>query len=189
MKPYASICRLCVVAVSLGWGIQSLAQDAHDHGAAAHAHEEHGSAALSLSLDHGKQWETDAALRHGMTEIRAAVDMVAPAFEAGQISAHQGHQLSEAIQGSVNTMIEQCKLPPEADANLFELEARQLASLGIAHLPQSLSEALRVMEGSELVAEALGEHVFDYFLRNKRAEWEDYRSNVTPFELRNYLSL
>ena len=41
----------------------------------------------------------------------------------------------------------------------------------------------------ELVAEALGEHVFDYFLRNKRAEWEDYRSNVTPFELKAYLSL
>lgn len=42
---------------------------------------------------------------------------------------------------------------------------------------------------AELVAEALGEHVFDYFLRNKRAEWEEYRSNVTPFELQHYLSL
>jgi glutamine synthetase len=45
------------------------------------------------------------------------------------------------------------------------------------------------MENSELVAEALGEHVFDYFLRNKRKEWEDYRANVTPFELKAYLSL
>ena len=41
----------------------------------------------------------------------------------------------------------------------------------------------------ELVAEALGEHVFDFFLRNKRAEWESYRRNVTPFELKTYLSL
>ena len=49
--------------------------------------------------------------------------------------------------------------------------------------------ALGEMENSELVAEALGEHVFDYFLRNKRAEWEEYRSNVTPFELKKYLSL
>ena len=40
------------------------------------------------------------------------------------------------------------------------------------------------MEGSELVAETLGEHVFDFFLRNKRAEWEEYRRQVTPFELR-----
>ena len=39
------------------------------------------------------------------------------------------------------------------------------------------------MEGSELVAEALGEHIFEWFLRNKRAEWADYKSQVTPFEL------
>ncbi|MCW2748577.1 MAG: glutamine synthetase, partial [Nocardioidaceae bacterium] len=39
------------------------------------------------------------------------------------------------------------------------------------------------MESSELVAETLGEHVFDFFLRNKRAEWQDYRSQVTQFEL------
>ena len=45
------------------------------------------------------------------------------------------------------------------------------------------------MENSELVAEALGEHVFDFFLRNKRTEWENYRSHVTPFELKTYLSL
>jgi glutamine synthetase len=45
------------------------------------------------------------------------------------------------------------------------------------------------MERSELVAETLGEHVFDYFLRNKRAEWEDYRRQVTPFEIDRYLPL
>ncbi|MEZ5215295.1 MAG: glutamine synthetase family protein [Ilumatobacteraceae bacterium] len=79
------------------------------------------------------------------------------------------------------------ELPPEADANLFELEDRQLASLGIAHLPQSLSEALRVMEGSELVAEALGDHIFDYFLRNKRREWKAYKTHVSGFEYERYL--
>ena len=45
------------------------------------------------------------------------------------------------------------------------------------------------MSRSELVAEALGEHVFDYVLRNKRAEWEQYRREVTPYERRRYLSL
>jgi glutamine synthetase len=45
------------------------------------------------------------------------------------------------------------------------------------------------MEASELVAETLGEHVFDFFLRNKRAEWANYRSHVTPYELSTYLSL
>ena len=43
------------------------------------------------------------------------------------------------------------------------------------------------MERSELVAEALGEHVFDYFIRNKRREWSDYKTYVTPWELDRYL--
>ena len=45
------------------------------------------------------------------------------------------------------------------------------------------------MDSSELVAEALGEHVFDFFLRNKREEWIDYRAEVSPFELRRYLPM
>jgi glutamine synthetase len=45
------------------------------------------------------------------------------------------------------------------------------------------------MEGSELVAETLGEHVFDFFLRNKKAEWAGYKKHVTRFELERYLSL
>ena len=61
--------------------------------------------------------------------------------------------------------------------------------MGYKELPGSLDQALNAMENSELVAEALGEHVFDFFLRNKRTEWENYRSHVTPFELKTYLSL
>ena len=48
-------------------------------------------------------------------------------------------------------------------------------------------DAITSWSDSELVAETLGEHVFDFFLRNKRAEWEDYRDQVTPFELGRYL--
>jgi glutamine synthetase len=58
---------------------------------------------------------------------------------------------------------------------------------GIGALPASLHEALDVMEGSELVAEALGEHVFEYFIRNKRMEWAEYKTYVTPFEIDRYL--
>lgn len=106
------------------WAGQVNAQaDAHDHGAAT-AHEEHGGAALSLN--DGKQWETDAALRHGMLEIRAAVAMLAPAFESGQLDQAQAHQLSEAVHSSVNTMIEQCQLEPAADANLHGILAMLL---------------------------------------------------------------
>jgi glutamine synthetase len=78
-------------------------------------------------------------------------------------------------------------LPPEATNNIFEMTAEERAVENIGSLPQSLSEALDVMERSELVATALGEHVFDYFIRNKRAEWKSYKEQVTPWELDRYL--
>ena len=56
-----------------------------------------------------------------------------------------------------------------------------------AQLPSSLSEAIAKMERSDLVREVLGEPVFEYVLRNKRAEWQEYRRQVTAFELDRYL--
>ena len=79
------------------------------------------------------------------------------------------------------------ELPPEATVNVFKLTPEERAAEGMQPLPQSLSDALRVMEGSELVAEALGEHIFEWFLRNKRAEWMGYKTSVTPYELDRYL--
>ena len=79
------------------------------------------------------------------------------------------------------------ELPPEAETNVFAMTPEERAAEGISALPQSLSDALDVMERSELVAEALGEHIFEWFLRNKRSEWMDYKTRVTPFELERYL--
>ncbi|QKT07645.1 type I glutamate--ammonia ligase [Gordonia sp. X0973] len=81
------------------------------------------------------------------------------------------------------------ELPEEAEDDVWALTAGERRAMGYRELPGSLADALNEMERSELVAEALGEHVFDYFLRNKWAEWSAYRSHVTPFELRNYLPL
>ncbi|MEO7070135.1 MAG: glutamine synthetase family protein [Nostocoides sp.] len=79
------------------------------------------------------------------------------------------------------------ELPPETEDDVWTLTAAERRAMGIEPLPASLSEAIQVMERSELVAETLGEHVFDFFLRNKRAEWDDYRNQVTAFELGRYL--
>jgi glutamine synthetase len=79
------------------------------------------------------------------------------------------------------------ELPPEADANLFSLSGHELATKGIAPLPSSLDDAVDEMERSELLVETLGEHVFEWFIRNKRAEWTAYKSEVTQFELDRYL--
>jgi glutamine synthetase len=80
-------------------------------------------------------------------------------------------------------------LPPEAAANLYEMSPSELAAAGIPSLPGSLSEALAEMERSALVAEALGEHVFEWFLRNKRAEWAEYTTQVSQFEIDRYLPM
>jgi glutamine synthetase len=84
---------------------------------------------------------------------------------------------------------ESYELPPEAPGNVFELTPEERAAEGLDQLPQSLSDALTVMEHSELVADALGEHIFEWFLRNKRKEWLEYKSTVTPFELDRYLRM
>jgi glutamine synthetase len=79
------------------------------------------------------------------------------------------------------------ELPPEINADVKRLTPAERAALGARRLPETLAEALDLMEASELVAEALGEHVFDWFLRNKRAEWDRYQHHVSRFELETYL--
>ncbi|MFW6775384.1 glutamine synthetase family protein [Nocardioides sp. CPCC 205120] len=74
------------------------------------------------------------------------------------------------------------ELPREAEDDVWSLTERERKSLGIDPLPKTLSEAITIAESSELLAEALGEHVYDFFLRNKRAEWEEYRTQVSAFE-------
>jgi glutamine synthetase len=81
------------------------------------------------------------------------------------------------------------ELPPEAEQNVATLTDTERRALGFEALPQSLDHALSIMERSELVAETLGEQVFTYFLLNKRQEWNDFRSRVTPWELQAGLEL
>ncbi len=79
------------------------------------------------------------------------------------------------------------KLPAATAQNLYEMTAEERLAEGITSLPGSLSEAVDIMEGSELMADALGEHVFEWFIRNKRDEWATYKTQVTQFELDRYL--
>ena len=79
------------------------------------------------------------------------------------------------------------ELPDELTENLYELTPHEAQKLGIEMLPSSLSDAVNMMEDSELVAEALGDHVFEWFIRNKRAEWTDYKVHISQFELDRYL--
>jgi glutamine synthetase len=82
---------------------------------------------------------------------------------------------------------ESLDLPEGAEDDVWSLTDAERRAMGITPLPESLDQAISLMEESELVAETLGEGVFDFFLRNKRQEWADYRRQVTPFELARYL--
>ncbi len=81
------------------------------------------------------------------------------------------------------------ELPDGAEDDVWSLTDSERRALGIKPLPTNLETAITVMESSELVAETLGEGVFDFFLRNKRQEWWEYRHQVTAFELNRYLPL
>ena len=78
---------------------------------------------------------------------------------------------------------------PKRTTTSFTLTAEELAKKGIEPLPSSLHDAVNVMECSELLADTLGDHVFEWFIRNKRAEWDEYQVQVTQFELDRYLPL
>jgi glutamine synthetase len=79
------------------------------------------------------------------------------------------------------------ELPPEATDNIYEMTESERRAAGIARLPDDLFEAITEMESSDLVAETLGEQVFEYLLRNKRAEWDAYKGYVSPYEVERYL--
>lgn len=97
--------------------------------------------------------------------------------------------LSVLLAAGLKGIEEGYELPPEVADNVFRMSPAERAAAGIARLPESLADALDAMERSELVAEALGEHVFDWFLRNKRKEWERYQHHVSRFELENFLPI
>ena len=73
------------------------------------------------------------------------------------------------------------ELPPESN-----LPVDQLEHSGIRRLPRDLGEAVEAFEGSSLMREVLGDHIFEYLLREKRAEWAEYSQTVTDWELRHY---
>ena len=81
------------------------------------------------------------------------------------------------------------ELPEPMEKNLYHLSADERKRLGIEQLPETLGEAIELTAESELVLRALGEHTFDRFIEIKRQEWEDYRVQVTQWELDRYMAI
>src|SRR5699024_4603365 len=91
------------------------------------------------------------------------------------------------ISAGLKGIEEEYELPEAADEDIGELTARERILMGHDSLPTTLHGALGVLEESEFVADVLGETVFQSVLRTKRDEWDEYRVNVSPFEIRRYM--
>jgi glutamine synthetase len=81
------------------------------------------------------------------------------------------------------------ELPEPMEKNLYHLSPDERKRLGIEQLPETLGEAIELTAESELVLKTLGEHMFNRFVEIKRQEWEEYRVQVTQWELDRYLSV
>jgi glutamine synthetase len=82
---------------------------------------------------------------------------------------------------------EELELAPEATNNIFHMSDEELDAAGIYTLPGTLGEAIDKFEKSELMREVLGDHIHAFYVKNKRAEWDAYRLQVTEWELERYL--
>ncbi|MGZ7115574.1 MAG: glutamine synthetase family protein [Halobacteriota archaeon] len=79
------------------------------------------------------------------------------------------------------------ELPDPVEKNIFKMTQQELDDHGIGSLPENLGLAVAETENSEIIRRTLGDHVFDRFIELKKREWDDYRQQVTQYELDRYL--
>jgi len=81
------------------------------------------------------------------------------------------------------------ELPKPMEKDVYIMNDEEKAKEGITSLPGSLIEAIALTEKSELVREALGDHIFNNFITSKKVEWDQYRVNVSEWELEKFLNV
>ncbi len=93
--------------------------------------------------------------------------------------------LAAGLAGIIN----EYEVPDPVEANVYDMSEEERQQRGIRTLPGSLLEAIQLAEKSDLVREALGDHVFNIFIQNKKIEWDRYRAHVTDYEIKRYLPI
>jgi glutamine synthetase len=81
------------------------------------------------------------------------------------------------------------ELEPPMETNLYHLTAEERRERGIVSLPETLGEAIDELAGSDLMRRALGDHIFEAYVQLKRREWDEYRVQLTQWELDKYLGV
>jgi glutamine synthetase len=79
--------------------------------------------------------------------------------------------------------------PPPVEQNVYEMTDEERHARGIENLPEDLGHAIELAESSEVVRKALGDHIFEKFIANKKIEWREYRAQVHGYELERYLAV
>jgi len=81
------------------------------------------------------------------------------------------------------------ELPDPVEEDIYKMSGKEKNKRGISTLPDNLYEALLEVEKSEVVREALGEHIFNKFVENKKIEWDMYRTHVSQYEIEKYMPI
>ncbi|MBN2538558.1 MAG: glutamine synthetase [Deltaproteobacteria bacterium] len=96
---------------------------------------------------------------------------------------------SVMLAAGLKGIVEGYELPDPIEEDIFEMSAKEREARGIESLPGSLGQAIHWTERSEVVREALGDHIFNKFIENKKLEWDQYRMHVSNYELGKYLPI
>jgi glutamine synthetase len=91
------------------------------------------------------------------------------------------------LEAGLSGIKEKYKLSEPIEEDIYEMNAEKRKEYGIESLPENLGEAIKIMEKSKLLKDALGDHIFSKFLSNKKIEWDSFRTKVSNFEVERYL--
>lgn len=97
--------------------------------------------------------------------------------------------LAVMLKAGLEGVKREAKPPAPVNRNVYKMTAAERHAAGVATLPGTLSEALDAMAEDELVKAALGDHIFTRFIEAKQIEWDIYRTQVTSWELEQYLNV
>jgi glutamine synthetase len=95
--------------------------------------------------------------------------------------------LAVCLAAGLDGIVKGMTPPPEITENIFEMNAGERAAKGIDNLPGSLKEALEAMKADPLITDTLGAHATTQYLAGKNAEWDEYRTRVTNWEIEKYI--
>jgi glutamine synthetase len=110
-------------------------------------------------------------------------------FRAPDPSCNPYLAFSVMLAAGLKGIEEGYELPDPIEDDIFEMNDSEKKECGIETLPGNLYEAIKEIENSELVKNALGEHIFNKFIDNKKIEWDKYRTHVSKYELQKYLPI